>query len=77
MPVTKAGGRPEKKKRWRTWSSGVPPSPPRFRETMLSKPAEAKDDKIARPSHQEYQTFDGVGFPSGTGRIMMELISNK
>ena len=68
VPVAKAGGKPEKKKRWRTWSSGVPPRPPRFRDTMLSKPAEAKDDKVPRPGHQEYQTIDGVAFPSGTGR---------
>jgi len=66
-PLSKAGGKPEPKKRWHTWSSGVPPRPSRFRETLMAKPAEAKQEKPVRPGHNEYQTTDGVAFPSATG----------
>ncbi|KAJ7333601.1 hypothetical protein OS493_017143 [Desmophyllum pertusum] len=67
-PLSKAGGKPETKKRWRWWSSGVPPRPPRFRETALAKPAEVRDDKNQRPGYQEYQSMAGVPFPSGTDK---------
>lgn len=67
-PLSKSGGRPETKRRWRWWSSGVPPRPPRFRETVLSKPLEVRADKNQRPRHQEYQSVAGVPFPPGTDR---------
>lgn len=66
-PLSKSGGKPETKKRWRWWSSGVPPRPPRFRETALSKPREVRGDRNQRPKHQEYQSVAGVPFPPGTG----------
>lgn len=66
-PLSKAGGKPENKKRWRWWSLGVPPRPPRFRDTALAKPAEVRDDMYQRPRHQEYQTVAGVPFPPRTG----------
>lgn len=72
-PLSKAGGKPETKKRWRWWSSGVPPRPARFRETALAKPPEVRDDKNQRPIHQEYQTVAGVPFPSGTGNMVLSF----
>jgi len=67
-PLSKAGGKPETKKRWRWWSSGVPPRPPRFRETALAKPPEVREDKNQRPRHLEYQSVAGVPFPLGTDK---------
>lgn len=67
-PLSKAGGKPETKRRWRYWSSGVPPRPARFRETALAKPAEVRDDKNQRPGYQEYQSVAGVPFPSATDK---------
>lgn len=67
-PLSKAGGKPETKKRWRWWSSGIPPRPPRFRDTALAKPPEVWDSKNQRPRHQEYQSVTGVPFPSGTDK---------
>jgi len=75
-PLSKAGGRPETKRRWRLWSSGVPPRPARFRETALAKPAEVRDDKNQRPGYQEYQSVAGVPFPSGTGNMLFYHVTN-
>ena len=76
-PLSKAGGKPENKKRWRWWSSGVPPRPPRFRDTALAKPAEVRDDKYQRPRHQEYQTVAGVPFPPSTGNTNINFVCFK
>ena len=75
-PLSKAGGKPETKRRWRLWSSGVPPRPARFRETALAKPAEVRDDKNQRPGHQEYQSVAGVPFPCGTGNMLLYHMAN-
>lgn len=75
-PLSKAGGRPETKRRWRLWSSGVPPRPARFRETALAKPAEVRDDKNQRPGYQEYQCVAGVPFPSETGNMLFYHVTN-
>ncbi|XP_048578753.1 uncharacterized protein LOC5513500 isoform X2 [Nematostella vectensis] len=66
VPLTKAGGHPQEKKRWRWWSSGLAPRPPRFRETLMSCPAEPRDEKPHRPGHQEYMDVAGVPFPAKT-----------
>ena len=75
-PLSKAGGKPETKRCWRLWSSGVPPRPTRFRETALAKPAEVRDDKNQCPGYQEYQSVAGVPFPSGTGNMLLCLVAN-